>query len=93
MNFVPPLAGSVNLGMGLVIAAVAIGIAIRVALFARQGKQIFSSSLSRPSHRTLCRLQCHVHPAYNIAYEVFAARNCCRACHPDLPIRSKSKRR
>ena len=37
MNFVPPLAGSVNLGMGLVIAAVAIGITVRAALLARQG--------------------------------------------------------
>jgi|HubBroStandDraft_6_1064221.scaffolds.fasta_scaffold44884_3 hypothetical protein len=41
MNFVPPLAGSVNLAMGLVIAAVAIGVTVRAALLARQGKQIF----------------------------------------------------
>jgi hypothetical protein len=41
MNFVPLLASSMNLGMGLAIAAVAIGITIRVALLARQGKQIF----------------------------------------------------
>lgn len=41
MNVVPLLASAMNLGMGLVIAAVAIGITIRVSLLARQGKQIF----------------------------------------------------
>lgn len=41
MNVAPLLASVVNLGMGLAIAAIAIGITLRITLLGRQGKQIF----------------------------------------------------
>jgi hypothetical protein len=41
MNVVPLLASTVNLGMGLAMAAVAIGLTVRVAALAHGAKRIF----------------------------------------------------
>ncbi len=41
MNLVSVLAVTMNLGIGLAVAAIAIGLTARVALLLRQGKQIF----------------------------------------------------
>jgi hypothetical protein len=41
MNSASLLASGMDLGMGLAVAAIAIGITARVALLLKQGKQIF----------------------------------------------------
>ncbi len=41
MNVLPLLASAVNLGMGLVIAAIAIGLTVRIAALAHGAKRIF----------------------------------------------------
>ncbi len=41
MNIVPLLASVVNLGMGLAIAAVAIGLTLRITMLVQGGKRIF----------------------------------------------------